>query len=422
MKIVNMIIKYWLILLITCSYASEFTLLRHDNFNLLNQIKKNSKPLIINDKFRIAGDLHFWKYLGSKNDQYYHGPGYWLDAFMEYELHKNVIINLKASIFDPSTSFGYDNGQIKPFLGLTFILSPNSEIRLFDLGHQSVGDGLIVDQEQATGFLLKTKYKNKYFINIMFPGTSLLSTDGEIVSTEIYAQSFVQYGSSFILFNSQFKKQLIKINEQILTLFIKNKENSSLIYSSEIGHNLKGISFQFKFGIQKKSDTRFTYQAYFIYKEYHPSFLAAFQNKINYEYFPYELTEIKYNKLKNLYINAGGEIKAYGLNLNFLYNFSNNFLIKSQNELGNINYKIYQNRSFLWNKLSLGYCYNKIRPQNCLYTYFSNKILNTRSANNLNFTLISTTDEDGDNVSYYRTDTNLYKKIEVIGIEGMLHF
>ncbi len=307
------------LLISTNKLWADISFPHRSNYKLLEQIN-NTTGVKITDNFRMAGDLRVWKYFVRDERQYYHGPGFWMDIFSEYQYDNKTTVNLQTVILNGSTSYGYNAGAIKPFLGIAHKVSERSEFRLFDLGRQTIGDGLLVEDKLMSGLLFSTNHQNEHYFRMIFPGTGLISIYGDAWVFDYYWKRDLLFGAYLFLISDNPVK--LDFSEKVVSTYIKTQEDSVWIFDLGFAYDLRGVAYQVKSGVQYDNDKKFQYKFYGMYKYYHPKFMKTYQHKIGDNYFPYELTDHKFNTMENIYANRSGEVKTYGVDADFKYSFN----------------------------------------------------------------------------------------------------
>ncbi|MEQ1878589.1 MAG: hypothetical protein ABL958_18245, partial [Bdellovibrionia bacterium] len=88
---------------------------------------------------------------------FYHGVGYWIQVRTEYKPHPYFTANLRSIFYAGSCSFGYaapsDQYHLLGVTGIwpNQILDGELKMRALDLGRQTMGVGLLVDQKEFNG-------------------------------------------------------------------------------------------------------------------------------------------------------------------------------------------------------------------------------------------------------------------------------
>ena len=196
--------------------------------------------------YALAIDGDFFKpvFIPPNAGDYYrydlnHGNGYWLDVRAEFHPDPNLILNVKTSMTQGTSSNGPAYfATLFPRIGLTYrvprFLGLQWEARLGDIDRQTLGSGLFIENKETAGGYLIAR-ADPWTARIMVDGTGSFTLNGGVLALEVdYAQGWV--GSDLILLESE---DSYRPPQATLTVFSRHDLSQTLRYAVEAAKNSK---------------------------------------------------------------------------------------------------------------------------------------------------------------------------------------
>lgn len=165
------------------------------NAGLMETVESDPENRVLphGSHYAIAGEGDFFKpvFVGYNNPKYYrgdfyHGNGYWVDLRGEFKPVDDLILNLKTDFTHGTSSNGYSYGaEIIPHIGATYrnhsLLGFDWEGRLSDIGRQTLGTGLFIEEKETEGGDLVAK-RGTFSAKMMVDGTGSYQLEGGVVA------------------------------------------------------------------------------------------------------------------------------------------------------------------------------------------------------------------------------------------------
>jgi hypothetical protein len=135
------------------------------------------KPVFIN-----PGSLEYYR------GDFYHGNGYWLDFRAEFQPLDQLILNLKTTFTQGTSSNGPTfNALVIPRLGLTYrkegMAGLDWETRLGDIDRQTLGAGMFIEMRETVGGYISARSED-FRARVMVDGTGSFTLDGGVLALE----------------------------------------------------------------------------------------------------------------------------------------------------------------------------------------------------------------------------------------------
>jgi hypothetical protein len=192
--------------------------------------------------FAIDGDFFKPVFIGGGPAEYYrydfyHGNGYWLDLRGEFKPLEDLVLNLKTTFTQGTTSNGPTyQALVIPRLAVTYrahrFMGLDWETRLGDIDRQTLGTGLFIEMKETAGGYIKTG-SGDFGARILVDGTGSFSLDGGVTA-----------------FEAQWKKGLVGTTLMMLetgvdysppqftgTLYSRYAWENGFSYTTELGGN-----------------------------------------------------------------------------------------------------------------------------------------------------------------------------------------
>ncbi len=342
----------------------------------------------------IAIDIDIWKHFGE--DLYYHGPGYWADAYTELRLFDDLRINGKFSFANGSTSYGYNQQYLNSlFFGVTWgpDILPDPwkfEIQFFDLDRVTLGAGLFFEDREMSGMSLKINNPNWTF-DIRLPGTAVLQTGGDLWSLEVFRQSSVNEVGFHGFLVRDYSRTLPSptspsgvVNDTtnldpVASLFIRSKEKQFGQYRLEVAYGPKSkMAGLFGLGIQERVNCKFCYCVMAQYRYFQDDIIRDMAGNTEYNFIPYSMHDRDYDNPINAF-RKKDKIQTYSVDISFKTPIGGHWYFESHNEVGQFDYEKQRDDAFVFYKESFEFCPYERYKNNCLNFYFSNRSINAIS-------------------------------------------
>ena len=166
------------------------------NRNVMEEVEQHSYRILPRSSdYALAIDGDFFKPVfigGGPSDYYrydfYHGNGYWLDLRSEFKPLDDLVLNLKTTFTQGTTSNGPTyQALIIPRLALTYrahrFLGLDWETRLGDIDRQTLGNGLFIEMKETAGGYIKTG-SGDFEARLFVDGTGSFTLDGGVNALE----------------------------------------------------------------------------------------------------------------------------------------------------------------------------------------------------------------------------------------------
>jgi hypothetical protein len=119
----------------------------------------------------------------------YHGNGYWVDVFAEFRQIEDVEVNLKLTLYNGTSSFGYSQASyVHNLVGVSWkprlLENVHTFGRYFDLGRQTFASGLLLDNVEMSGALGEI-YNDWLRLKIVINGSGGYFTTGDLYYGQI---------------------------------------------------------------------------------------------------------------------------------------------------------------------------------------------------------------------------------------------
>ncbi len=349
----------------SCIFAKE--LVNQDLYSQLQEQKRGYST----KKFSIASDVELWKYWGDVVG-FYHGSGYWIDIFAEYNLTDRVSLNLNQALVNGSISSGYlGNYRNVSIFSMNWEFSEKSAIRLFDLGPLTIGSGVLVEDALVSGARFHYQFSD-YRFEAIISGTSVISVDGDLYTFSFEKESskkrvgFLSYIYSRGLdFKSGEKYEVLP------SLYFVSQKESRFIYGFEYAYN---VSEQKNIYLLKLGHSFFDggVEFYTQYRHYDSYGVSYFDNEL-YDYIPLSLMDRNYTNSQNL-LGDSLERSITSLHLNFNFQINNRLSYLGTHEYVYTDYKFTDQKQLFINE-KLYYSLKDYRNNSYLFTYITNKTL-----------------------------------------------
>jgi hypothetical protein len=189
------------------------------------------KPVFLN-----PGNLDYYR------EDFYHGNGYWLDLRGEVQPVENLLLNLRTTFTQGTTSNGPTlNALVIPRLGLTYrqngFLGVQWESRLGDIDRQTLGSGIFFEMKEMAGGYIKAS-SGDFTARLVVDGTGGFTLDGGVAALEVLYQGGL-LGATVMMLEQEVGYRPPQFTG---TLLSKGTIFEGLGYRAEAGGNTNGFA------------------------------------------------------------------------------------------------------------------------------------------------------------------------------------
>ena len=250
---------------------------------------------------------------------YYHGNGYWLTARAEFKPVPNITLNVKTVFTHGNSSGGLGRfALIYPLVGVTLekdIFGLHWETRLSEIGRQTIGAGLFIEQKETEGgyFLISrdfVKYK------LMVDGTGSYNINGGVIAMEL------SLWNGLLGITSMFNEVDPAFNPPMYigTLYSKSDPEEGFGYGVEVGGdelNWAGMAyFQYR---QKWDKLQIWVKPQF--RHYGSHVVGQVAKNVTSTYMSYDQNDKPYTNFQDIFA-MGDSVNTYSTQLNADYRVS----------------------------------------------------------------------------------------------------
>ena len=310
MRLIFLIIFFW------CYETSAQYISALPNNNLKEELNQQKDRLIpSHNSFNAAVDgLVYLRGLGSSD--FYHGIGHWTQVRTEARLEDHARVNTRSIFYTGSNSNGYTQGSENYHLfGFTGILPEyikglKVSGRAKDLERQDVGRGLILQQEELDGFLIRLEYAG-FVYRFIKEGTSGFKFSGDLTYDELsFWNERLGIGSAS-WYDDQDKNDNAKIVKDYYYVFSDIDFASRWNFQSEIGLQNRKYSYFFALNFNNQY---ISFKAQ--YRRYEDGFLDEYVGNIQHLYTSLDQLDKEYTNPLNILLKDN-DVDVYSLKLDF---------------------------------------------------------------------------------------------------------
>ncbi len=360
-------IVYWLLVL-PLNLHAQYPAAK-PNMDLRQEIETQTDRLVPQYKYFVGSvDGQGYHRFTGAND-FYHGTGYWLQTRVEIEPHENFRVNLRSIFFSGNSSAGY----AAP-IGFYNFLSLAAELpytflggdvtgRVLDLGRQTVGRGLLIQEREFFGGLFAWE-KNGHRVFLRGTGTGAIIHDDDTYNFEIS------------LFRGLLGLGALHFGE-------KNRDGYQFLYSTQ--QLFEGFSYDLEAGVRRENwagllalnyrlktsswqiDTRLEGRLY------EDGFGDQLVGDIDQDYVSYDQLDKSYSNPINFLITDDA-LFVYALKFDVDYKPNDYLRLHLNSDVGVFEFENFKDDEFYFYRYGLAYFPLEQREEN-LVLFVSNKIL-----------------------------------------------
>jgi len=309
------------------------------NRDLRKQVESETFRILPRDEtYVLALDGDFFKpvFLDPRNLEYYrydfyHGNGYWLDFRGEFSPLENLVLNLKTTFTQGTSSNGPTFGTVViPRVGLTYrqqgFLGFEWETRLSDIDRQTLGAGLFIEMRETVGGYIKAS-KEHYDLRLLVDGTGSFTLDGGVAALEVmYRKGLL--GATLMMLETEVPYDPPKFTA---TLLSQSRFENGLAYRIELGGNernyaaMAGMDYEVTWG-------DLTVYAKPQYRHYGRKLFGDLAGAISQNYVSYDQNDKPFTTALNIFA-YGDNVNTYSGQTGFEYRFNHFYRAYAKTEL-----------------------------------------------------------------------------------------
>lgn len=287
--------------------------------------------------YALAIDGDFFKpvFIPPAGSEFYrydlnHGNGYWLDLRAEFHPDPNLILNVKTSMTQGTSSNGPTfYSSIFPRIGLTYrvprFLGLEWETRLGDIDRQTMGAGLFIENKETVGGYLIAR-SDELTGKVMVDGTGSFTLNGGVLVFELeYAKGWL--GADVMVLETQ---EDFRPPQSTFTLYSRHGLGETMQYAIEAGGNsqawagMAALTYEEEFG-----DFRLRLKPQF--RVYGKGILGSLPGQVEQVYVSYDQNDKPWTTLMNI-LPYGDHVETYSGQLRAEYRLNSFYRVYADAE------------------------------------------------------------------------------------------
>jgi hypothetical protein len=306
------------------------------NESLRKEVSASStRTLPKGENYAFAVDGFLFK--SSQALDYYHGNGYWLEGRAEYAPVEQIILNTKLIFFNGASSYGYarDN-YIHSFVGATYEDRFDCDGCYFrargsDVGRQTIGMGLNLEQEEIIGGVVEAGYGDWRY-RILASGTGAYFINDDLWWQQIdYGNNLIGFGAGIWIGPESSSDQRVP---PVQSIFSEIPLQESTLLQLEGSHRAGAIAgmarIKSTLNIPRLLEATLAAQA----RYYGDGFSNGISGRVVYDYLGYDSRNKDFTNAKTVFALFGEQVTVYAVHANIRIPLSRRFEIFSENEGG----------------------------------------------------------------------------------------
>ncbi|MBU6153883.1 MAG: hypothetical protein KGP28_06235 [Bdellovibrionales bacterium] len=308
------------------------------NFGLREEVEGHEYRILPrSDSYALALDGDFFKpvFVGAGDADYYredfyHGNGYWLDFRGEFQALDRIVLNLRTTLTQGTTSNGPTfNALVIPRLGLTYrqngFLGFEWETRLGDIDRQTLGAGIFIELKETGGGYISAR-DDEFKARILVDGTGSFSLDGGVVALEL------MYGDGLIGGTLMMLERDVGYRPPQFTgtLFTKASILEDLTYRAELAGNERNLAVLAGLDYGPTFD-RLKIHLAPQYRHYGRKVFGDLAGAINQTYVGYDQNDKPFTNALNVFA-YGDNVDVFSSQLGAEYRFNRFYAIYARSE------------------------------------------------------------------------------------------
>ena len=280
-----------------------------------------------NEHFSLALDADFFKpdFIGGSNYNFYkydfyHGNGFWLDLRGEFKANPDLALNIETDITHGTSSNGPTyQALIIPRVGLTYrwhnFLGLDWEGRLSDVGRQTIGTGLFIEQKETEGGYLIGK-SGDFIGRVIVDGTGSFRLDGGVIAADISLWNGFLGATALV----QETETAFHAPQNTGTLYSRHDWDNGFGYGVEAGGNQ--VTYATLAYLQFKSSLgHLNFWVKPQFRAYGEGVLGTLPGRIQHNYVSYDQNDKPFTNLMDIF-SYGDHVETYSTQLNSEYVFN----------------------------------------------------------------------------------------------------
>lgn len=330
-------------------------------------------PLTEHFAFGADGEV-FHRAIGTED--FYHGIGHWLQVRSEAAPNPFLRVNLRTIIYSGAASNGYSEPQgfYNLFALSAIIPGPGRpglfRLRLIDLGRQTVGLGLMIQEEEMNGALLAwTNERHTFLVRGEGTGVHTLSDDTYNAEASLYGGYL---GGGVVLWPAGVNQDLLLANRASYGYAYSTQDFGYFNYGLEYGQRGGAKAGLLRLGTRAAfSGLRF--DGRIEGRRYDDGFGEGFIRNIDHQYVSYDQYDKAFTNPINLFFKDD-DVTVLAAHLNFYWDFSHAWRLHSLNEVGRFDFAAEPDDPFYFFRAGVDHCPLAERDD-CVTLFVSNKVL-----------------------------------------------
>lgn len=346
------------------------------NHNLRESLTEDSDRLLPKPKmatFAIDGNTWF-RTMGTQD--FYHGFGYWIQGRTEISPDEHYRINARTIFYSGSSSEGYASPvgfyNMIGFFGIwpQRILGATASARVVDLERQTVGNGLLIQDQEMNGFITKLEWGEHAFY-VVGDSTGALVSDDDMINP------------GFTLFNGLVEGGALIWTASHLGPNSRNRVPNYYISSAASGDNFGYLASagerNKKYAGLLALETNVTASGFAMQSRvegryYQDGFGDDFVGRIEHEYISYDQYDKAFTNAKNIFV-YDDDVAVYALHLNLSYRFNRFLRTYWQSEIGRFDYNMVIEKDYHFYRAGV-MAFPLVNRNDDIEFFVSNKIIN----------------------------------------------
>ncbi len=316
------------------------------NFNLEEEVKAHPYRLLPHgEHYTFAIDADFFKPVFASSDtvdyykyDFYHGNGYWMTVRSEFKANPDLVLNLAFDITHGTSSNGPTYlALIIPRVGITYrfhhFLGLDWETRLSDIGRQTIGNGLFIEQKETDGGYITAK-GDDFNAKLMIDGTGSYRLDGGVIVLDTSLWNGLIGMTNFL----QETETATEAPGYMGTLYSRKRWNDQFGYGVELGgDNVAGAGMVYLEYLHSVND-RFHFSIKPQYRYYGHGILGGLPQHVQHNYVSYNQNDKPFTTLMNIFA-YGDRVDTYSALIDAEYIFNDFYRIYAESESIRFDYR-----------------------------------------------------------------------------------
>lgn len=350
------------------------------NHNLCEELIKEPERRIPQNSWFCAGvdgDI-FLRTLGTED--FYHGIGHWVQARAQAQPSENVQVNLRTIFYSGSISYGYTRPLgFFNLLGFSAqwpeeFLGGKIEARAMDLDRQSIGAGLILQDHETAGVLLRWTAQD-YQLKFLGDGTGGLMLRDDLKNYEFswrggaLSLGYIEWTEGTridppFLYPVTYISSVVDWNETWSTAIELDHRHTRNAALARLSTRLKGQNWKLFLRLEGR--------------HLDDGFGDQFVQRIEHLYTSYDQLDKRAMSTTNI-LSLDDHVFATSVDINFAWQLTERLEFHALNEAVILNFADLPRKDLFYYRWGLAYIPHADQSEALLF-FFSNKVLSDSSA------------------------------------------